>query len=129
MVKNASGMVDPAIFDYLQSKIDEDTEIRDQVKTILEDLQKAGRHSQASLAKAHSTQANQYGTIVGETEISITDQINVVERLAETASRYPYYKYNSLWSRDIQNTVCYIKHLGHLLTAPIRYFMFFFVAG
>lgn len=49
MSNNGSGMVDPAIFDYLQSKIDEDTQVRDQVKVILQDLEKQGTEDDSEL--------------------------------------------------------------------------------
>jgi hypothetical protein len=45
MAQTSSAMVDPAIFEYLQSKIDEDIEIREQLKSILQDLEKHGRPS------------------------------------------------------------------------------------
>ena len=40
MAQSCAGMVDPAIFTSLQAKIDEDIEIRDQLKVILQTLEK-----------------------------------------------------------------------------------------
>ena len=42
--KEASfGMVDPAIFEDLQTKIDEDSQVREELKSILSVLEKQGR--------------------------------------------------------------------------------------
>jgi len=48
-------MVDPAIFEYLQSKIDEDSQVREELKNILQVLEKQGRSTQSILARTHST--------------------------------------------------------------------------
>ena len=45
------------------------------------------------------------GTLVAETEKSISEQTKTIAALATFASNYPYYKYNSIWTRDIQNAV------------------------
>ncbi len=37
-----TGLVDGSIFDHLQSKIDEDIKVRDQLRDILNDLEKQG---------------------------------------------------------------------------------------
>lgn len=36
---------------------------------------------------------------------SIAEQAETILKLNILASGYPYYKYNGLWTRDIQNTV------------------------
>ena len=38
------GMVDPAIFEDLQAKIDEDTQVRDELRNILQTLEKQGEN-------------------------------------------------------------------------------------
>ena len=48
MAQKSTGMVDPAIFTSLQAKIDDDIEIRDQVREILKSLEKHGE-SQSDL--------------------------------------------------------------------------------
>lgn len=52
-------MVDPQIFESLQTKIDEDSEVREQIKSITQTLERQGRTAQAILSKAHSTPAAQ----------------------------------------------------------------------
>jgi hypothetical protein len=52
-----TGMVDPKIFEDLQTKIDEDAEVRDQIKAILQTLERQCRNAQSVLSRAHSTPA------------------------------------------------------------------------
>ena len=42
MALNSFGMIDPAIFEHLQSKIDEDSKVREELRNILQDLEKQG---------------------------------------------------------------------------------------
>ena len=58
----STGMVDPRIFEDLQAKIDEDADIRDQIKAILQILERQGRNAQSVLSRAHSTPAAQRGS-------------------------------------------------------------------
>lgn len=53
------GMVDPRIFEHLQAKIDEDAQVRDQIRAILQILERQGRAVQSILSRAHSTPAAQ----------------------------------------------------------------------
>jgi hypothetical protein len=56
-VSSAAGMVDTRIFEDLQTKIDEDTEVKDQIRAILQTLERQGRTTQSILSRAHSTPA------------------------------------------------------------------------
>lgn len=58
---SSSGMVDPRIFEDLQTKIDEDAEVRDQIRVITQTLERQGRNAQSILSRAHSTPAAQRG--------------------------------------------------------------------
>lgn len=53
----ASGMVDPRIFEQLQTRIDEDAEVREQIRAITQTLERQGRNAQSILSRAHSTPA------------------------------------------------------------------------
>ena len=44
MASNSFGMVDPAIFEHLQTKIDEDSKVREELRDKLQDLEKQGIH-------------------------------------------------------------------------------------
>jgi len=52
---NTAGMVDPQIFEDLQAKIDEDTQVKEQIRAILQILERQGRITQSILSRAHST--------------------------------------------------------------------------
>lgn len=54
---NTTGMVDPKIFEHLQSKIDEDAQVRDEIRAILQTLERQGRVTASILSRAHSTPA------------------------------------------------------------------------
>jgi len=44
--------------------------------------------------------------LVASTQPVFAEQKTTIGQLAEAASKYPYYKYNNIWTRDIQNAVC-----------------------
>ncbi|MCJ1246173.1 hypothetical protein MMC30_003378 [Trapelia coarctata] len=110
----AFGMVNPAIFEHLQTKIDEDSEVREGLKTILQVLEKQGRITQSILSRAHSTPSTSLHITVNGAEKSILPQVETIEKLAQVASRHPYYKYNSIWTRDVQNLCFSILLCGWL---------------
>jgi len=107
-------MVDPRIFESLQTKIDEDSEVRDQIKVITQTLERQGRTAQAILSRAHSTPAAQLGPVIEGAETSIKEEIESIQKLATIASTSPYYKYNGLWTRDVQNVIFSILLCGYL---------------
>lgn len=107
-------MVDPAIFEHLQAKIDEDTQVRDEIRSILQNLDRQSRLTQATLARAHSTPATQLSPVTQSAQESIGRQIESVAQLSGVASKYPYYRYNGMWTRDVQNTCFAIVLCGWL---------------
>jgi len=122
-------MVDPKIFESLQTKIDEDSEVRDQIKSILQTLERQGRITQSLLSRAHSTPAAHckllpllfptnlkitVQEVIKSAEDAIKEEILSVGKLAETTSSSPYYKYNNLWTRDVQNVIFSIIFCGYL---------------
>lgn len=97
-------MIDPAIFEHLQAKIDEDIQVREEIRGILQCLDRQSRSTHAILSRAHSTPAAQLSTVIQPAEESIGRQLQSIAQLAVVASKYPYYRYNGMWSRDVQNT-------------------------
>ncbi|MCJ1418458.1 hypothetical protein MMC32_004806 [Xylographa parallela] len=90
------GMVNPAIFEDLQIKIDEDSQVREELKNILQVLEK------------------QVQSTISDAEKSIHQQIETIARLGHVASKYPYYRYNGIWTRDVQNACFGILLCGWL---------------
>lgn len=98
--------VDPAIFASLQSKIDEESIIRDELKAIVDTLSKQGRLVQSILSRMYNTPTNELqDSVLVPCNEALSEQTGTVKRLSETASQYPYYKWNSIWQRDIQNVI------------------------
>ncbi|KAI9697759.1 MAG: hypothetical protein M1836_004435 [Candelina mexicana] len=112
--QKTSGMVDPAVFEHLQTKIDEDAKVREEIKDILQTLERQGRNAQSILSRAHSTPSAQLAPTIDAAEKAIRDEVDTIYDLSEVASKYPYYKYNGLWTRDIQNACFAIVLCGWL---------------
>lgn len=88
----AARLLDPAIFDFLKSTIEEDQKVRDDLTQIIQTLERATSHAQGLLSRVHGTPRAQYGPFLAQVEASIRDQIDAVAELNAKASQYPYYK-------------------------------------
>lgn len=47
-------------------------------------------------------------------EAAIKEQAESITKLSELSSKYPYYKYNGMWTRDVQNVISSILLCGWL---------------
>ncbi|RDL39205.1 Uncharacterized protein BP5553_03545 [Venustampulla echinocandica] len=134
-----SGMVNARIFEDLQTKIDEDAEVREQIRAILQTLERQGRHAQSALSRAHSTPAANLQPVIAAAESSIKEQIESIRTLSSVASNFPYYKYistatvivyvkfsspiyryNGLWTREVQNVIFAVLLCGWLGGLPMK---------
>ncbi|BCS22502.1 translin [Aspergillus puulaauensis] len=102
-------MIDRAIFESLQAKIDEEAAVRDELRDIVQSLSRKGRSTQATLSRAHSTPAAQLQPVLEDVIKEILAQKEEVSRLKSIADKHPFYKYNGVWSRDLQNLVASIE--------------------
>lgn len=50
-----SGFIDPQIFEHLKTKIDEDTQARDELTQIIQKLERDVSYTQGLLSRVHST--------------------------------------------------------------------------
>ncbi|RVX70930.1 hypothetical protein B0A52_06087 [Exophiala mesophila] len=131
----ASPHVDPAIFTSLQTKIDEESAIRDELKAFVDTLQKQGRLTQSILSRIHNTPTPELdNTVLKPAFEALEQQAQTVKQLSEAASKYPFYRWNSIWQRDIQavitsiqiadwlksGTLATIEEIGQRLTVPIN---------
>ncbi|KAF5127452.1 Translin-1 [Metarhizium anisopliae] len=110
-----SSLLDPSIFSYLESKIEEETEVRDALTQIVQKLERSVASAQALLSRVHSTPRARYPALVEQVENAVKDEVAIVKELNEVASKHPYYKYNSKWARTVQNaigTTLYCAWLG-----------------
>lgn len=107
-------MIDPTIFENLQSKIDEESQIRDELQDIVQALSRRGRTTQAVLSRAHYTPPDQLTSVIEDASKEISAQREDVARLVSVASKHPFYKYNHTWSRELQNLVFSIQFCAWL---------------
>ena len=98
--------IDPQIFQNLQDKIDEEIKIKEELRDITQTLEKQGRLTQSILSRAQNTPSVDLGTsVLQPAKTSINEQIQTIQRLSTTATKYPFYQWNNLWTRDVQNLV------------------------
>ncbi|KAJ5736166.1 uncharacterized protein N7483_001291 [Penicillium malachiteum] len=102
-------MIDQRIFEDLQTKIDEETTVRDELHDIVQTLARKGRSTQAILARAHSTPSEQIKSVLDDATVAIIAQKEEVFRLKAVADKHPFYKYNGVWTRELQNLVSSIE--------------------
>jgi predicted translin family RNA/ssDNA-binding protein len=102
--------IDPTIFTSLQTKIDEEGTIRDELRNIVDNLSKQSRLTQSILSRIHNTPTASLQVAVLEPAVaSINEQATTVKSLSEVASKYPFYKWNSIWQREIQTLISSIQ--------------------
>lgn len=51
---NSQGMVNPAIFEHLQTKLDEDAQVREEIRNIVQSMERQDRITSSVLSRAHS---------------------------------------------------------------------------
>lgn len=107
-------MIQPGIFEDLQKKIDEDTAIKDALRDIVQSLEKQDRNTQSILSRAHSTKTADLPAVVTAAQNSIATSVQTIQQLAQVASKYPYYRFNYAWTRQIQDSCFNILLCGFL---------------
>ncbi|OQO06725.1 hypothetical protein B0A48_08512 [Cryoendolithus antarcticus] len=126
-VQNA--MMESGLFEDLQKKIDEDTQVKDTLREIVQQLEKQGQHT-IDQTSARSTRPDRIDSrprdpsnLVKSTfdafGRTIENQVQSIQRLAEVASKHPYYRYNYAWTREMQSatfSILYCAYLGGLNT-------------
>ncbi|KAL8752642.1 MAG: hypothetical protein Q9199_005601 [Rusavskia elegans] len=98
-------MIDPAIFEQLQANIDDDSQLREEVRNILQKRERQGKMTQSILSRAHSVPAAELKEALRPAQSSIHEQIQTIQELSAVVSKYPYYKYNHMWTRHTQETI------------------------
>ncbi|OAA39458.1 Translin family protein [Metarhizium rileyi] len=108
-------LLDPSIFSYLESKLEEETQVRDTLTQIVQKLERTVASAQGLLSRVHATPRSRYPALVEQVENAVKEEIIIVRELNDVASKHPYYKYNSKWARTVQNaigTTLYCAWLG-----------------
>ncbi|KAM3502858.1 hypothetical protein MY11210_008933 [Beauveria gryllotalpidicola] len=105
-------LLDPSIFSSLESKLEEETRIRDALTQILQRLERSVGAAQGLLTKVHSTPRASCPSsaslvyayipadhehpdpqLVTQLEAAVKDEAVIVAELNELASKHPYYKF------------------------------------
>jgi predicted translin family RNA/ssDNA-binding protein len=84
------------------------------LKEIIQTLEKQTRNISFVLSRAHSTPVTELPNVLKAAEEPIHNAVESVSKLSQSASKLPYYKFNSMWSRQMQDTVFGILFWGWL---------------
>lgn len=101
----ADKMIDPALFEQLKAKIEQESKARDDINEACETLEKAVNFTQGILTRVHNTPRSQYPAFLKQIEGAIADQVKAVALLNHVASKHPYYKHNQKWTRHMQDAI------------------------
>lgn len=106
MANLGSHLVNPAVFEDIQTKIDDDTKIRDQLRDITQALEKKQRYISSALTNVPTLQGDEANAALEQIRTkTLQDMIMQVQDLARIASQHPYYKFDSMWNRQMQEVV------------------------
>lgn len=106
--------ISPEVFADLQNRIDEDAEAKEQIREILKGLERQERGVLSLLSKVHNTRTAELTPILEAATTAIKEEVESIKKLGQVASKYPYYKYNGLWTKDVQNVIFAILLCGWL---------------
>ncbi|KAI1092622.1 Translin [Rostrohypoxylon terebratum] len=113
--EGASGSIDPSIIAYLKAHGEEELEVGDKLHHIVAGLNRHTSTCQGFLSRIHSTPSSRLPPLLEQVENDgIKPEIQSIKELAQFTSEFPYYKYNSKWSRSVQNVVATILLTGWL---------------
>ncbi|KAK8138772.1 hypothetical protein PG984_002152 [Apiospora sp. TS-2023a] len=99
-------MIDPAIFQFLQSHAEQDIDVNEKLSQYSAVLNRQISTAQGYLSRIHSTPTSKIQPLLSQIEKEgIQPAISSIQELGKFASSYPYYKYNQRWSRSVQNLV------------------------
>ncbi|RPA79257.1 Translin [Ascobolus immersus RN42] len=102
-------------FAGVQKLFDDDADFRERIKPILKDLDRSNRELTALLSRSHSLTPSQWETYLSAHSPTLFDtQKNLINKLMEVAKTQPFYKYNQLWSKDLQNCAYLVILAGWL---------------
>ncbi|KAF2276314.1 Translin [Westerdykella ornata] len=109
-----SGLIAHGLFEDLQARTDEDTAIRDGLRDIIQTWEKQNRSITYVLSRGHGTPIAKLSELLKSAEEPLGKAVETVGKLAEVASKAPYYKFNGMWSRQMQDLVFQILFWGWL---------------
>ncbi|KAK9465500.1 Translin [Lipomyces arxii] len=96
-------VIDLEIFNQCQDKIDRDSEIRENLDSLTKAIDQHTRSILSILSTAHSVPSSSFQTFETRTSTSFEYQRDAIQKLAKIAASHPFFKYNSIWNRTLQN--------------------------
>jgi len=103
---SVKSIVDPVIFQAIQDKIDKDSAFHDELREIVQQLNKQTRATLATLSRIHGMDLQSVTNLLSLVQTDIAGQVETIQKLASKASTQPYYKWNNVWTRSVQDA-CY----------------------
>jgi len=97
--------IDHEIFATVQEQIERDSQVKEGIRDSLKSLEKQLKLISSLLSRVHSVAPTEVPGLVAKAEPLFDEASKQLHGLIETTKAYPYYKYNGLWARDIQNLV------------------------
>ena len=117
---SSTGMVDPKIFENLQTKIDEDAEVRDQIRAILQTLERQGRTAQSVLSRAHSTPAAQRKISLHLLRLPANSSSSTCPPICRRSNRWRDLQHQPAGGDDLQVTILQVCPSLHLFEPADR---------
>lgn len=96
-------MIDPTVFQKLQESIDRDAAYRDEVREVTKELDAINRRIVFVLSQCHSTPKSEILGLLEASREHFGAQKSKIAELAAIASKMPYYKFNGMFSNQLQN--------------------------
>ncbi|CCG82237.1 Putative uncharacterized protein [Taphrina deformans PYCC 5710] len=96
-------VIDPSIFLRLQESIDRDAAFKDEIREVTNELDRIHRQITFVLAQAHSVPSDKLSSTLEGCRTHFEDQKVKLAALAKLASQMPYYKFNFLFTNQLQN--------------------------
>ncbi|KAL5604169.1 hypothetical protein BROUX41_002150 [Berkeleyomyces rouxiae] len=104
-MSDQSDLLASAIFDDLKARVEADSKTREDIVQAVQKLNASNAFSTGVLTRVHSTPRAKYPQLLAQAEAGLQKDIANIKELAELASQHPYYKFNFLWGRTMENVV------------------------
>ncbi|KAL1894123.1 Translin-1 [Ceratocystis pirilliformis] len=113
-MSSQTGLLASTIFDDLKARVETDSQTRDDIAQAVQKINASNAFSTGLLTRVHSTPRAKYPELLTQVEAGIKKDIVNIKELAALASEHPYYKFNFLWNRAIENVIFSILMAGFL---------------
>jgi len=94
--------IDHDIFQTVQDQIEKDTQVREKIRDALKKLDKHLKLLNSTLSRVHAVPPAEVICLVEKSKTPLEEAKRELHGLIDVVKPYPYYKYNNLWSRDLQ---------------------------